>query len=642
MWSDMFEFIARLVLTALLGGAVFFGAPAALGVAGQVAAGYAAWSLFLMLLDRRGIRSPGLATFASLIDSALVASAIATLGRTDALAVLAAFPMAYAVRMNGTAATTLAPLSGAIVIASHNLLAQSPLSVNVLLQGLAAAGLTVMAAPAMVVARVVQPEQEFIAEEPPQNVDGELKESYRRLREHTHSSESKHRKARWAMQLFDAVHDESGAPLANLATSLREITGASGLTLYTAHAAQRSLIVQAVSGDVPASLRIQKLPLGKDLAGLVGANQGVHQLDESETAAFVGTIPLKVRQKLVGMIWVCSESEAVHEESLRRAQECADFVAALMHRENENVHLKARLSETEVMYQVASTSIGSETPRTLMARIVRDMGDFLGADHFSAQILDEEDTLIVASHGVPMRWVDSMSFAKGPGISGWLELGAPDLILTDTHGDARCRKEEAMRRRIACYCFIPIRVGEQVYGALAAGSHRVGGVPERSIDALKLVAGEIGLAIERLEGSSAPMCGLVTPQELQEALATEMGALIVLDPLRKEEFKREHGADGLELCIRKFAARLRAIAPSGSLVCRRESDIVVFVPNTEEAFARNWANEAAATAAMTHFRSADGSKSLPFAVRAKVSAYHPVENRSEIDDENTSSLSFPA
>lgn len=639
----MFEFIARLVLTALLASAVFLSAPTAMSMAGQIAAGYAAWSLFLMLLDRRGIRSPGLATFASLIDSALVASAIATLGRTDALAVLAAFPMAYAVRMNGAAATTLAPLSGAIVIASYNLLAQSPLSVNVLLQGLAAAGLTVMAAPQTVITtQFVQSEPEFAAEEPPQAADGELKESYRRLREHTHSSESKHRKARWAMQLFEAVHDESGAALANLATSLREITGASGLTLYTAHAAQRSLIVQAVSGDVPASMRIQKLPLGRDLTGIVGANQGVHQFEGSESAAFVGTIQLKVRQKLVGMIWVCSESEAVHEESLRRAQECAEFVAALMHRENENVHLKARLSETEVMYQVSSTSIGSETPRTLMARIVRDMGDFLGADHFSAQILDEKDTLIVASHGVPMRWVDSMSFAKGPGISGWLELGAPDLILTDTHGDARCRKEEALKRRIACYCFVPIRVGEQVYGALAAGSHRVGGVPERSIDALKLVAGEIGLAIERLEGSPAPLCGLVTPHELQEALATEMGSLIVLDPLRKEEFKREHGADGLELCIRKFAARLRAIAPSGSLVCRRENDIVVFVPNTQEAFARTWANEAAATAAMTHFRSTDGSKSLPFAVRAKVSAYHPVESRAEIDDENTSSLSFPA
>jgi PleD family two-component response regulator len=132
--------------------------------------------------------------------------------------------------------------------------------------------------------------------------------------------------------------------------------------------------------------------------------------------------------------------------------------------------------------------------------------------------------------------------------------------------------------------------------------------------------------------------GLVTPQELQEILSTKSGSLIILDPLRKEELKTEFGNHALDHCIKKFSASLRSMLPNGGVVCRRDEDIVVFVPDLDELAARQWANEAAASASMMSFHAPDTGRLTPFAVRAKVSNFQPMAQQPINPVEITSSL----
>ena len=638
----MFEFIARLVLVVIAGGATYGLRPEMGMVVLQFGSGYLAWALFVSLLDRRGLSGANLATFAALVDAAFIGSALAILKQTGSLAFLSAIPLAYAVRSKQCSPSTLAPLAGALVIASHNILANSALTAETIVQALGAIVIVGLSSRPTVVQVPLIEEREFEPMAPIRVEDPDLRENYRRLREHTQHIDQKGRRARWAMQLFDAAHEQPGSAFANISATLREISGASGLTLYTTSAYHRSLIVQAASGEVASTVRISRVPIGKDIGALIRREGTLKALADEEGHARTAQIPLRVHQRLIGMVRLSVENADLLQEAQERVEECAAFVSALVARELELSQLQGRVGEAETLYQVSSTALGSETPRTLLSRVIRDLYPTFDAEHLSAHLLDGEESLLVASEGVPMRLLDAMSFAKGPGMMGWLGLGAPDLVLTDTHQDGRCPKEAAMKRRIGSYIYIPIRVNDEVIGALAAGSPRLGGIDDSAVETLKLISGEVGQAIARLEGSAPALCGLVTPAELEMVLRRDSGSLIVLDPLRKEELTREYGSDALEHCLRRFAMKSRALAPSGSLVCRRESDLVVFIPDAEEADAKNWANEAAANAAMTSMRAPSDGRVIPFALRAKVSFYSPIESRMDTDDEIASSLEYPA
>lgn len=641
----MFEFVARLALGAVAGGVTYGLRPELAPVVVQFAAGYLAWALFFYLLDRRKLAGVGLATCAALVDAGFIGSALAVSRQTGSLAFLSAIPLAYAVRSKRCSQSTLAPLSGAIVVASHNLLARAPLSGEIIVQALGSILVVSLASRPQYV-ETISPNvgEDELPAAPVQTpeADLELRESFRRLRDHSQQLDVKGRRARWAMQLFDAAHDQPGAAFSNISSVLREISGASGLTLYTVSAYHRSLIVQAASGDVASAVRITRIPIGRDVSAIIRGEGALKALADEEGHARVAQIPLRVNQRLIGMIRLSVENSDLLEEATERLEECAEFVSALVSRELEMSSLQARVGEAEILYRVSSTAIGSETSRTLLARVVRDLFSSLGVEHLSAHLLDGEETLSIASEGVPMKLIDAMSFAKGPGLIGWLGIGAPDLILTDTHQDARCPKEAALKRRIGSYVYIPIRVNDEVVGALAAGGSRMGALDDPTVETMKLVAGEIGQAMGRLEGTAPALCGLVTPSEMERVLRRDSGSLIVLDPLRKEELAREYGPEALDHCLRRFAAKARTLAPFGSLVCRRETDLVVFIPDSEEDVARNWANEAAANAAMTIVRAPNDGRVIPFGLRAKVSSYAPIDSSTDTDVEIASSFEFPA
>jgi GGDEF domain-containing protein len=610
----------------------------------------ATYSGFLYLLERRGMRSPLVSSVVSALDAAAIAALLVTTGTSGTLGIFAAVPLAYAVRYHGVSGTFVAPLAGALILSAHNLLAQSPITESLILQAIAGFCMCIFSdRPAE--SKVIAPKSESlqiegltlenfrsaVIETDNEEFD-QLKESYRKLREHSQNLESRSKKNHWIVELTEAVHQESGQPLQNLASRLRGICQAKGLTLYSSGTSAGSLVVQAFSGDVPAQVQTRRISVGRDQSESVMRECATRALRDTKEDSHTTTVVLRARQRMIGMIWIQCDDE----DDLARARETIEFLGDTLGQLVQDVLqvqvMKARERELEVLYQVSSVSLGSETPGTLLARVIRELKDSITSDTIAAYVLDGEELISVASEGTPMRLVEAMSFARGPGIPGWLKLGAPDLLIADTHDDPRVNKDFLMKSRIGSYGLVPIRVGETIYGALSAASIRAGGLSDRDLQSLQLIARELGQAISRLDGSMKSGGGLVTPQELQEILSTKSGSLIILDPLRKEELKTEFGNHALDHCIKKFSASLRSMLPNGGVVCRRDEDIVVFVPDLDELAARQWANEAAASASMMSFHAPDTGRLTPFAVRAKVSNFQPMAQQPINPVEITSSL----
>lgn len=220
-----------------------------------------------------------------------------------------------------------------------------------------------------------------------------------------------------------------------------------------------------------------------------------------------------------------------------------------------------------------------------------------------------------------MRLIESMSFAGGSGIPGWLGIDAPELALFDPRTDARCPAKEAAKRRIGSYIAVPIRSGVQVTGLLAAGSHTVGRLGLGELESLRLIAAELGLAFSRLEGEDDRI-GMATPAEFQRLLdSTEFGSIAVLQPLRRERILELHGAPALENAMRTLCRRLRPmLPPQGALLRRPNGDLIAFLPEFAEADASRWANEAAASASLIGLPTGSGDTRLPLGLRARVAA----------------------
>lgn len=135
-----------------------------------------------------------------------------------------------------------------------------------------------------------------------------------------------------------------------------------------------------------------------------------------------------------------------------------------------------------------------------------------------------------------------------------------------------------------------------------------------------MVAAEMHQALLRIQSQPASASGLTLPSEFH-ALVEEgnEGCLVYLEPLRKEETLARYGAPAFEIALRQLALRLRSKLPAGGALCRRSAgDYIAYLPHLQEQAARNWANEAAATASLIGIAIEEGRKRVPLAVRAKV------------------------
>jgi hypothetical protein len=636
----MFELIARLgIVSAALVLAGFFGVPD-FDVCWKVAALVSAYALFANRLESNGMMSPGVAGAFAVADAIAIGMLIAAAGHLGLIGFLVLVPCAYAVSRFAAQPASMAPLAAASLplgerFAGSGDLHSTPLLIQaggILLIGLLLSQ-RVVTIPDLRRFGEDEREEEETAQEPakPQEPESEayleLREKYRQLRDLYQEMERRTRNDRFATQLREACYGSSAQLHERLAEKAKELCGADGAVLYTLAQYGDSMIVQGVSGDVPRALQTAAIGISaSDGAAQIRENfeQALLSIQTDERKHEMANVLLSDRGRMVGMLCLTCLQGAI--DAVRDAAESlAPHLAALLREETEGEELKRRLKETEVLYEMAATGRGSDTPLNLAARVLRELSEVLNLDHLGVFSLEEDEARALASHGKDFALLQAMSFANGPGIRGWLRTGAPELVLFDVREDSRCPAAEALKRRVGSYCVFPIQFGIEPTGFLAAATHRTGGLDVPEVEMLRAVAAELGQAWARMEHGASGAAGLMTPREFQSEVAGRRdGTLVYLEPLKRQQLLDSYGKPALDHALRQYATRVQARLPIGGALCRRfEGDYVAFLPEFGQEAASRWANHVSALASMIGIRTPDGTTRIPLAIRSKVAPLDP-------------------
>lgn len=580
----------------------------------------AAYSLLLYLAERRGLRSASVSALAACADAACVAAMLAASSQLDRFGFLVLAPLAYAASRFGASPAIMAPIAAGALLAADGALGAGTFAAPLLGQAAAVLATGLLLNDRRVVVTIAHPVLPFEAATSDDSL--RLRESFRRLKEMYQDLDRQSRRDRNAVQIAQARGGVG--PLAQeLAAKLRDLTGAESLGLYSVAQLDGRLVARAHSGPYPAPIRDASLPLEMSW-GVRQATQATFEaveklLPASEYGAH-GNVPLRLNGRIVGLACLLhSDPDRLHE-ALEIAAELADQAAALLSEEEAKEAIERRARSAELLYELAHGLAGAKTSTAAAARAVSQLHEIGPFDHVAAYWLDGSEPILAAHAGRSSRYFETISFAGGPGIGGWLAIGAPEILVFDVFGDMRCSSSEAAPQRIGSYALLPIRFGEQPFGFLSAATSQVGGIDVEDGERLRALCAELTHAVARLEGADLHAHGLATAGELQKAIADgPAGQLVYLEPHRRQQLIEQFGKAAFDSALIQYSRRLKDRLPSGSLVARRpEGDYVVLLRGVSAEFAISWANEASALASFIGLSAAPGAARVPLAMRAKV------------------------
>lgn len=601
---------------------------------------YGTWTLLSMLLERRGLRNPTFSTATAVVEIGLIAFLLARMGLMPAYAFTLLIPSAVAVARHRAFASTLAPVAGAIVFSSASFAARpAPWTETATLSVLIAA-LVFVATPKVITEKVIQA-VETPALPNPESTDTdiarsylELRENFRRLRDHYQTLERRTRRDRISCQMSEASLGTGASLQQRVTDKLRELTNIDGVALFACAEYSETLVVKATSGTTLDAAKTTAIPI----AGSINETSLRHQFDlwmkslrSASDNRFSRTIVLKDRNRVVGVVTLTDSSPDHLQKAYEIAEEAAPIMGQMLQAESDSEILRKRLKEAELLYSIANIGLGATTAVSLAGRVVRELWGAVDLDHLSIQFLDGTDLMPVATEGASAALFPHLQFAHGSGVEGWIAADAPEIFIFDTTSDDRVAKKDALQRRVGSYAVLPLRQGEAVIGMLAAACHRSGGIDLTEIETLRVVSAEVSQALARLEEMKG-IEGLATPREFSEMVAqVENGCLVYLEPANKERILEDFGQAALDHALRTFARRMRPTLPAGSAICRRsEGDFVALLRDVAEPFARAWANQATATASLIGLKTADGRARIPLGLKARVSALQTAQQTHQI------------
>lgn len=600
-------------------------------VAWKVGALVVVYATLIYRIDRKGLLNPGFAGFAAVADAFAIAFLVGSAGLLESMGFLVLAPCAYAAARYGSLPTGMAPLAASAVLCAHATLGTgqgTDLKVLVQAGAVMLVGLLLNHRRiVMTVTRDVPVAAEFPHRGPEPEGFMELRENFRKLRDAYKDLERRSRRDRLVAQLQDARLAKGDRFLPRLAARVQELTGAQSVGLYSVAQYADSLVVRAVCGDMPEAMRTE----GFDVEATLAPGQIRHAVGKLLDTVLSDADRSRVEHVLLtdggavsGMLVVRHERADHLSEARERAEELAPFAAALIREHDDRASHDRRLRETEVLYETAVVSAGSETPIGLCGRVVRHAAELLEVDHFGVFLVEGHDAMPMTHSGVPLRLLEEMKFEEGQGVRGWLAAGAPVLALHDAGRDVRLDPTLALKKRIHSFCLVPLQYGEKPCGFLTAAAHRVGGVDVSDLSTLRAIAAELSMALGRvIEGSSGPE-GMVTPAEFHQSVASSKGALVMFETLQHDALCERFGTPGVEHALRAFVRKLRGRLPNGAALCRREAGtFAVFLPGATASFAESWANEATAHASLIPLKTPDGLEVVPLAVRAKAAQIAP-------------------
>lgn len=626
----MVEFGARLILSGLIPLAAGLAGIPDFGLAWKAALAFAAYSALGYWLDLKGRKNAGIAGFIAVADAFVLALLIGSAGGLATAGFLVMLPCAFAASAFGANAAAMAPITAIWLFVANAIFNRPPMSPSLLVQagGVLILGLAIGRARAAPGASAPTagdlergplgaPEEDRSAE-----AHFELRENYRQVRSRYRDLELRSRREHLAVELMEAKLGGGEPFFRRLAVKLQDLIGADSVALYTLARLDEMMVVRAIAGDYPESM--QNVSHRVDLQKAPGrikhdVHKSVEALRTEQNKAHFANVLLMDRGRIIGMACVFHGHSFDLDDVRDRMEELAPMVAAMIREEDKREARERRLRETELLYDLAVTTAGAESTSSIAARVVRELGKVVDADHFGIFLIEGSELLAVAQGGLPVRLIERMRFPAGEGLQGWLDSGAQEIVITDGLNDERLPRAEAIKRRIHSYCIFPLQYGETPCGFLAAASQRAGGLDLPDLASLRTIGAELSQCLARLRERIVPGTGLVTPREFQMLIDGPMeGSLVYLEPLKKDHLIEIYGSPAIEIALRKLGRRLGSRLPYGGALCRRaEGDFVALVPGSES-YASAWANDAVATASLFGLTTPDGSAKIQLSLRAKV------------------------
>ncbi|MFM9872227.1 MAG: GAF domain-containing protein [Fimbriimonadaceae bacterium] len=595
----------------------------------QIALVYSLVSISVFAIDWYKKRNPGVAGFVAVFDAMFIASVLSSLGQLDRYGFMVLAPMMWATGRYSSDAAAMAPLVAATVMVCSNFFGGPGFTLPTMLHtlGILLIGLLTNQAKVIVKDREVEVEVtreiQFESEE-----SIRMKETYSSLKSHIAELEESTKRERLGMKLWAAANGNDEPPMIAMAGKLREDTALEGVAIYTLNKADRRFVVSAVSGKVPEKIRHSALMIGKGLseAQMVDRlNRQLSEMRDQDRAIKIRSLILKERGKPCGCVAMFDLHAPALDSAMTNTKPVVDYLGGLVSQAVKKDDELRRLREAEVLYGVASVSLGADSKQNLITRVLREIGEVIQVDHLAGFIIDGTDARLVTTVGATHRVMDHLSFAYGSGISGWLATQSPEVIAPDALEDDRIDRAIALKNRIGSLAVIPIMDGDTALGFITASTHRVGGIDRARLETLRAVTAELTQALIRQEpGVDAPL-GAMTPTEFYAAVRSGgSGHFVYFDIVNREPLLKEFGKPAVDAAMRKFTHRLRMRLPSGGGMCRRdEGDFVAYLSGQSDDAANRWGNDSAGVLNGLNLTTPDGRHRLGFIVRAKVAPFAP-------------------
>lgn len=602
---------------------------APIDVSWKAAAALAGLSLFGWRLDLKGMMNSGVAGFFAVGEGMILALVLASAGFLQHLGFLILVPCVYAAIRFSSPMISMAPLAASGLVAAASFFAKNGIPApQVLAHAIGVLGLSLLLGQRRPPVAAEEMAEEVQPERAPQLVeDGllQVRESYRKLRDAYGDLERKSRKDKIVARIAKTQQAQGDTFYSELCTALRELTKADELAIYTLAHLEQAMVVRSVSQDFPGDLKDRSIAVDISKAPVALREEAEEALASLAIGAAVANVLLIHKGKVIGMVCAIDPNQKKLDEIRRHLTEAAPATARAIEAEMDREARIQRIKELELLYEVGSISAGATTPSILAARVARELRQSLRLGSVSISFVENGGEILIAQQGAQARLLDCMTFEEVQGVEGWLAAGTPEIVLFDARMDERCDPEETLKRRIGGFVLTPLWAGAEVVGYVSAATQVAGGIDLDQIAAIRLVASELSRAMERLVGANTG--GMMTPSEFAAATQGREGSLIFLEPLRKEQVVSNYGFAAYEEAVRKLAHQVRAKLPAGSFLCRRDQgDFLVFL-DTDEEFARNWANEVAASASFIAISTSDSAKRVPLALRAKVAPMTPQTNQ---------------
>lgn len=629
----MFELLVRLATAALFFGAAIAFRKPDLATAGLIGGGFAAYSGLVYWVEQKGLRNSGIAGFVAVLDAAFIAGTLAQIGELERFGFMVLAPLMWATGRFGSDAASMTPLVAATVMVSSNFIENEGFTLPIMLHtaGILLVGL--LTNQAKVVLKETQVPVEITKEVRVKDAaDMKAQEGYRQLKEHVQDVEKKSRRDRVAMRVYVSSSQSDEPMAATMADTMVDACETAGAAVYYYDSQQRRMVAQAYSGLVPKSVR----DLSFDVPSGLGDGQLKHQLEQRfmrlrdpDSPLQIGSVLLKDKGRLLGMVVLFDKSAVGLDTAVRIAGDAAEALGPMVSADRRKEDFARRLKETEILYGVASVGLGAETPRSLVSRVLRELGETIRLDHMAVFFVEGGEAIQITSFGAANRLFEDISFAGGTGLEGWQAIDCPEVYIPDALDDDRVEKAVSMKRRVGSYLMVPLEVSGRVYGFISAATHSANGIDSAKHGTLKAIADETSQAIARIENPGEDTGGVMVPTEFYAAVrGAGNGHLVYFDVLRRDENIDKFGRPAFDHALRKLTMRLRTKLPVGGALCRRdEGDYVAFLPTLDEAIARSWSNEATAMASMIGLTTPDGRARIPLALRSKVALLRQQKNQ---------------